>query len=108
MQYIGYDCENSQFVFEKDEEYISYDSLTSIDLESGLVYSLDCDAADFFAGRLADLMDYKKTKHGKTEEMELEIGKLIKEFKMYAQLNEDIKIEDAYVQLMKHYRRLWV
>ncbi len=108
MQYIGYDCESSQFIFERDEEYVSYDSLEGIDLDSGVIYCLDCDAADFFAKRLVDLIEYKKTMHSGTEEMELQIKKLVKGFEKYADLDEDVKIEDIYLELMKYYRRLWV
>jgi len=108
IQYVGYNVEESKFVFEKDEEYISYDNLENIDLESGRLFSLDCDAADFFATRLVDLIEYKKTMHANTEDLEEALKGMIKSFETYASFDEDVKIEDTYRELMKHYRSLWV
>ncbi len=108
IQYVGYNAEESKFIFEKDDEFISYDNLEDIDLDSGRIFSLDCDAADFFAERLVDLVKYKKTMHANTEELEEALKPLIEEFKTYASFDEDVKVEDVYRKLMKYYRSLWV
>ena len=107
IKYAGYSIEESKFVFIENDKFVLFNNLNKIDLDSGKVISLDMDAADFFAVRLVALIGYKKTVHGNTEEMEEALETIIKDFKKYADFDEEVNIEDTYYELMDHYRRLW-